>query len=112
MTANERRAEIMRILIARRFETEGRLAVELSVSRRTIHSDILTLSAEYPLETSRGYRGGVRLSAWYHPHHSILSQEQQAVLEQFLPLADDTQRRVLCEIILEYGVSGRREKSV
>lgn len=44
MTASERRDEIIRILIVRRFETAGRLAIELSVTERTIRSDILILS--------------------------------------------------------------------
>ena len=35
MTANERRAEIMRIMTARRQESMGRLALELGVTRRT-----------------------------------------------------------------------------
>ena len=34
MTANERRAEIMRIMTARRQESMGRLALELGVTRR------------------------------------------------------------------------------
>ena len=53
MTANERRAEIMRIMTARRQESMGRLALELGVTRRTIRSDITTLTVDYPLETQR-----------------------------------------------------------
>ena len=51
MTANERRAEIMRIMTARRQESMGRLALELGVTRRTIRSDITALTVDYPLET-------------------------------------------------------------
>ena len=57
VTANERRAEIMRILTARRSESMTRLAEELRVTTRTIRSDILTLTADYPLETVMGRHG-------------------------------------------------------
>ena len=59
MTANERRAEIMRIMTARRQESMGRLALELGVTRRTIRSDITALTIDYPLETQRGNGGCV-----------------------------------------------------
>ena len=54
MTTNERRAEIMRILVSRRHETMGQLASELLVTDRTIRSDITALAVDYPLETVRG----------------------------------------------------------
>ena len=61
MSANERRAEIMRIMVARRQENMQVLASELGVSDRTIRNDIVALTAEYPLETYRGNGGGVRM---------------------------------------------------
>ena len=61
MSANERRAEIMRIMVARRQENMQVLAAELGVTDRTIRNDILVLTAEYPLETTRGNGGGVRI---------------------------------------------------
>lgn len=103
MTANERRAEIVRILIGRRFETQSHLATMFSVSRQTINTDILALSAEYPIETCKGYGGGVKLPSWYQPYHHILSQEQQTVLEQLMPVATDSQRSILEELIQAYG---------
>ena len=69
------------------------LAAELGrVTDRTIRNDILVLTAEYPLETSRGNGGGVRIADWYHPHKNILSQEQISVLEQLMDKADDEQK--------------------
>ena len=61
MTATERRKEILRILIARRYETMTVLAFELGVSSRTIRSDIVKLTEEYPINTARGNKGGVSL---------------------------------------------------
>ena len=103
MSANERRAEIMRIMVARRQESMQVLARELGVTDRTIRADILALTAEYPLETVRGNGGGVRIADWYHPHKNILSKEQISVLEQLFPQANDEQKRVLDQMLREYG---------
>jgi len=103
VSANERRAEIMRIMVARRQESMQVLASELGVSDRTIRTDILALTAEYPLETVRGNGGGVRIADWYHPHKNILSKEQISVLEQLFPQANDEQKRVLDQMLREYG---------
>ena len=67
MIASERRSEIIRILVARRFVTIQRLANELSVSSRTIMHDIVILTAHYPIDTLRGRSGGVKLAEWYKP---------------------------------------------
>ncbi len=103
MSANERRAEIIRIMVAKRQESMQVLARELGVTDRTIRADILALTAEYPLETVRGNGGGVRIADWYHPHKNILSREQISVLEQLLPQADEEQKRVLDQMLREYG---------
>ena len=98
-----RRAEIMRIMVARRQENMQVLAAELGVTDRTIRNDILVLTAEYPLETTRGNGGGVRIADWYHPHKNIFSQDQISVLEQLMDKADDDQKKVLDQMLREYG---------
>lgn len=103
MSANERRAEIIRIMVARRQESMQVLARELGVSDRTIRNDILVLTTEYPLETVRGNGGGVRIADWYHPHKNILTTEQMTVLQQLMSVADDNQKRVLDQMLREYG---------
>ena len=85
MSANERRAEIMRIMVARRQENMQVLAAELGVTDRTIRNDILVLTAEY------------------HPHKNIFSQDQISVLEQLMDKADDEQKKVLDQMLREYG---------
>lgn len=103
MIANERRAEIMRILIARRSESTAQLALELGVHLNTIKRDLVVLTAEYPLETCRGNGGGVFLPDWYHPHRNILSNEQKQTLSQLMESANEQQTKVLRELLLEYG---------
>lgn len=109
MTANERRAEIMRILTARRSESMTHLAEELRVTTRTIRSDILTLTADYPLETVMGRHGCVQVAEWYHPHRSILSAEQQAVLAHVMTSANAHEREVLRQMLIEYGSPKARQ---
>lgn len=103
MTAIERRAEIMRILTARRKETTARLAAELNVSQRTIFRDIETLTLDYPIEAQRGIGGYVKVSDWYHPYRSIFSRDQEEVLSQLLSTGDEHQATVLRQLLAEYG---------
>ena len=109
MTAIERRQEIIRILIARRSETAPHLARELGVCLNTIRTDIKTLTREFPLETSRGNGGCVRVAEWYHPHRNILSREQQAVLSLLMESATEQQREVLRQMLVEYGSPKTRQ---
>lgn len=111
MTAIERRQEIMRILTARRHETAPHLARELGVCLNTIRTDIKTLTREFPLETSRGNDGCIRVAEWYHPHRNILSKEQQIVLSQLMETATEQQCEVLQQMLVEYGSpKNRRNK--
>lgn len=109
MTAIERRQEIMRILTARRSETAPHLARELGVCLNTIRTDIKTLTREFPLETSRGNGGCVRVAEWYHPHRNMLSQQQQTVLSQLMESANEQQREVLRQMLVEYGSPKTRQ---
>lgn len=110
MTTNERRAEIMRILTARRHETMGRLAAELHVTDRTIRSDITVLTVDYPLETQRGNGGCVKLADWYHPYRNTLSEEQQQVLSRLVNICDEHQANVLRQMLSEYGLAKYRQR--
>ncbi len=110
VTASERRAEIMRIMTARRSETAPRLARELEVSINTIRRDILILTLDYPLETQRGNGGCVKVADWYHPHRNILSCEQQRVLSDLSSICDTHQANVLNQMLTEYGSSQHRLK--
>jgi predicted DNA-binding transcriptional regulator YafY len=103
VTTGERRSEIIRILTARRRETMRNLARELGVTPRTIRTDILVLTADYPLETRRGNGGCVKVAEWFHPHRNILTAEQQRVLSQMIAIGDERQAKVLRELLVEYG---------
>ena len=109
MTMNERRAEIMRILTARRSITMPELARTFQVTTRTIQNDVVALTVDYPLETQQGKGGCVRVAQWYHPHRNILSGEQQRVLSEIMQTASEQQAKVLREMLLEYGSPKTRQ---
>jgi predicted DNA-binding transcriptional regulator YafY len=106
---NERRTEILKVLVARRSEKICNLAFQLGVSIRTIKYDIEMLTAEYPLETVRGHGGCVKVADWYHPHKNIFSREQQDALMRMLDKADEPDQRILREMLAEMGSPKLRE---
>ena len=65
---------------ARRRDTYDNLAFEFKVSMRTIRRDIAILMCSYPIETSRGYGGGVKVADGYYLHHRTLNKKQVALL--------------------------------
>ena len=109
MSVNERRAEIMKILVARRQTTVPLLAQELCVCCNTVRNDI-ALALDYPLETCSGNGGGVRVADWYHPYKNMLTEEQSVALEQLLLFADIRQAEVIRQILAEFSSQTYRQK--
>ncbi len=60
-SALERRQMLLEVLCQRRYDTIAHLAIEFSMSPRTIHYDLKVLQCSYPIETVRGNGGGVRV---------------------------------------------------
>lgn len=58
-----------------------------------------------PIETVQGNGGGVQIPDWYHPHRYIFSEEQYAVLEDFMGIADDYKKEILCQMLAEFRFS-------
>ena len=85
MSVSERRQRLLDALCLRRFDTYDNLAREFNVSKRTIRYDVAALMCSYPVETTTGPYGGVKVADWYHSNHQdfapkFLSQEQFALL--------------------------------
>lgn len=77
---SERRQELLELLCRRRHDTYDNLAFEFKVSRRTIRRDIAILMCSYPIETSRGYGGGVKVVDGYYLHRRTLNKRQLSLL--------------------------------
>lgn len=106
----ERRAKLMKILCRRRKETIGNLAEELGVSERTVRRDIEVLSLYEPIYTQTGrHGGGVYVQGDYSIDRMYMAQEEIAVLQKLLvlaerqPLLDTTQMKILESLISAYA---------
>lgn len=78
---SERRQELLEVLCRRRHDTyDDNLAFEFKGSRRTIRCDVAILMCSYPIETSRGYGGGVRVADGYYLYRRTLNKKQIALL--------------------------------
>ena len=97
---SERLIQILKIISKRRFVKIDELANELSVSTRTIKSDIATLSYDlnYPIYTETGKFGGVKaMEHWYY--NEGLSSGHIAFLKSLLSKLDKQDKNQLAEII-------------
>ena len=108
--ANERRAEIMRILNSNRRDTMSNLAFRFGVSIRTICYDIEILMASYPIETVRGKGGCVQLAEGYNTYQNFLSQDQQETLIEIFPLLNERQSDVIYGLLLACGSKRNKER--
>ena len=105
MSVNERRDEIMRILLGVRQTTIPRLAEALGVSVSTVKRDILALTVEegFPIDTAQGNSGGIVLNDFRHPHLHILSREQITVLQTLSLSSDEYTSSILNGILRAYA---------
>ena len=80
MSPSERRQKLLEVLCIKRYDTCKNLAHEFHVCERTIRYDIEVLMCSYPIETFRGYGGGVRVANGYYLHHRTLNPRQVSLL--------------------------------
>lgn len=109
--ANDRRAEIIRILSSNGHETMSNLASWFNVSRRTICYDIELLTASHPIETARGRYGCVKLLNGYGKYQNHLSQDEQNILlEMALDLSCDRYRQAVIKILHRLGSKSNQNR--
>ena len=82
MTANDRRLSILYVLLERRKENIGNLAIEFNVSVSTIMRDVQELSRSHPIITKQGGGGGIEVMDGYHLGLRYMTSEQTALLEK------------------------------
>lgn len=109
MTASDRRNAILEVLCRRRFETVENLAFEYGVTGRTIRNDILILSLEYPIYTSKGYGGGIRIDEKFRLGKPYLNDEQQELLQRLLPDLKGKDKGTMQSILDKFGLKGVRK---
>ena len=108
MTVNQRRQEIVDLLVENRQMRVAELMEIFGVSRRTILYDIEELSLHYPIYTVVGcLGGGVYISEDYKPGNKYINDDEVRVLKELLPKADERQRKVLEGIIKKFSIKRR-----
>ena len=104
MSPIERRQKLLEVLNFRRQDTYDNLAYEFNVSRRTICRDIAVLMCSYPIETARGYAGGVKVAKWFHLNSKTLSPRQSALLRTLSAQLSGDDLNTLNSILLQFAL--------
>ena len=104
MSPNERRMEILQVLIERKEGTLENLAFEFGVSKRTIQYDIETLSLSHPIYCESGNGGGIRIEKDYKIGKRRFSQEQEEFLKSLMPRLSAGEQDKMNEILNEFIV--------
>lgn len=112
MSANERRRAILEALCERRFDTQGNLAFEFGVTRRTIITDILVLSCNYPIYTTTGGGGGVYVEEWYRLDCKFFTDKQLELAERLLPYLEGEDYETMKSMIHSFAPGKRRRKEI
>ena len=103
MTALDRREAILDALCVRRHDQVKSLAAEFGVSERTIRNDLLVLGCSYPIETTRGNGGGVKIADWYHRDRRYLSPEQADLLKRLSSSVEGADLEILTGILRQFA---------
>ena len=103
MGPSERRQAILEYLCQKRFDTTKNLAELFGVCERTIRNDLVVLTCSYPIETSFGPHGGIRVANWFHLNRHMLSFEQAELLRRIRPALNANDTRILDAILAEFA---------
>lgn len=106
MGPSERRQAIWEYLCNARFSTTRQLADRFGVCERTIRSDLIALACTYPIETSFGPYGGIRVSNWYHPEQKRLSARQTSLLVRVRLTLEGEDLKVMNSILIQFALPG------
>ena len=104
MTTSERRKEILDVLSSQRHEKIENLAFTFQVTRRTIERDILALTLEYPIYTTKGTGGGVHVmdGRYIYDAHRM-NVEQTELLERLSKELSGKDAEIMKTILKKYG---------
>lgn len=104
MSPIERRQKLLEVLNLRRQDTYDNLAYEFNVSRRTICRDVAVLMCSYPIETARGFAGGVKVADWFHLSNKTLNPKQAALLRKLSTQLVGDDLDTLNSILLQFAL--------
>ena len=68
--------------------------------------DPIALACTYPIETSFGPYGGIRVSNWYHPEQKRLSARQTSLLVRVRLTLEGEDLKVMNSILIQFALPG------
>lgn len=104
MTTFERRLEITRILISKKYITRTKLSEILGVSYETIGRDLAVLTRYLPINSKVGRRGCIYLDSDKYNEGKILSQEEVDTLEKIMDSLKEEEKTIIVGIIHKFNV--------
>lgn len=102
----ERRQALWEYLCCARFDTTNHLANRFGVCERTIRNDLVILSSKYPIETSFGPYGGIRVASWFRSDRKVLSSEQTTLLLKLRVTLEGEELRIINSILAQFALPG------
>lgn len=102
MSICERRLNIAKHIMRRKYVTCNELADKFDVSIRTIYRDINFLIRHIPIYTKTGGEGGVYLVSDYKKHSLYLSDKEAKLLVILMERVSQEERAVLSGILIKF----------
>ena len=100
-TCFERRMELLTFVMKNQGRTTIEIAKRFSISRTTLHKDLIFLGMYAPIYTKGGNRGGVFILDNYKQDlFMYLSKEEEALLYEMLEIVKDTRKHQLINRII------------
>ena len=101
--ATERRQQMLDYLCEVRSTTRPVLMQVFNVSKNTVDRDLQILMCSYPIETSRGTGGGVRIAEGYALGIKYMNEVQLALLKQLSETLTGEELAIMKGIIKKYS---------
>ncbi len=101
--ATERRQQIIEYLCEVRSTTRPKLMQEFNISKNTVDRDLQILMCSYPIETSKGTGGGVRIAEGYSFGLKYMNDAQLDLLKKLSETLTGEEFSIMQGIIKKYS---------
>lgn len=98
----ERRQLMIEYICQVRYTTRPILMREFNVSKNTVDRDLEILMCSYPIETSKGKGGGVRIADDYRFGRNYLNKKQVDLLERLSQNLNGEDLLIIKQILLTF----------
>lgn len=104
--ATERRQQMIEYLCEVRSTTRPKLMQKFNISKNTVDRDLQFLMCSYPIETSKGTGGGVRIAEGYSLSIRYMNDVQIDLLKRLSETLAGEELSIMQGIIKKYSTPG------